>query len=217
MKKILVILFIFSINNLFAQDQDNPAPFPRYSFGVYSGINFGNISESGGTLLIEVKTNLMSNFNIKLSTGYSKSFMHESYTVKTYSMATIDGTQFYLANQYDVNEKGYDVFPISLGFQYVYKNKTFSPYLLIDFNYNLIDTKIYSSPGSTWTYDSFNSLPADFKTKHFEVLPNSSYGIMFGVGTIYQLSARLNLDLRYYYKIDSKIINTHQLIVGISL
>jgi len=190
----------------------------HYTFGLYSGINFGNISETGGTIFIEIKTNLILNLNLKLSVGYSKSFMPESYTVKTYFLSTvIEGTQYYIANQYDVNKKGYDVFPFSLGFQYIYRNKSLSPYLLIDFNYNLINTKIYSSPGFAWTYYSFNSLPDDFKTKHIENLPINSYGIMFGIGTIYQLSSRLNLDLRYYYKIDSKIINTHQIIVGITL
>ena len=217
MKKILVILFIFSICYIFPQDQDNPASFSHYTFGLYSGINFGNISETGGTILFEVKTNLMLNLNLKFSAGYSKSFMPESYTVKTYFTTVIEGTQYYMANQYDVNKKGYDVFPFSVGFQYIYRNKSLSPYLLIDFNYNLINTKIYSSPGFAWTYDSFNSLPDDFKTKHIENLPINSYGVMFGIGTIYQLSARLNLDLRYYYKIDSKIINTHQILLGISL
>ena len=217
MKKILVILFVFSISYIFPQDQDYPAPFSHYTFGVYGGVNSGITSETGGTFLIEVKTNLLLNLNLEFSAGYSKSFMPESYTGKTYFTTVIEGTQYYMANQYDVNKKGYDVFPFSVGFQYIYRNKSLSPYLLIDFNYNLINTKIYSSPGFAWTYYSFNSLPDDFKTKHIENLPINSYGVMFGIGTIYQLSARLNLDLRYYYKIDSKIINTHQIIVGITL
>jgi hypothetical protein len=217
MKKIFVLLFVFSFNILFSQDQGDQTAFPKFSYGIYSGINFSADSEIGGIFLIELKANLITDLNLNASLGYSKSFKSESYTVKTYSSPIINGTTFYNAEQYDVNEKGYGVIPFSLGFQYTFKNQTISPYLLFELSYNLIiDSKIYRSPGFSFSYSSFEAMPDDYKTKHIETFPSTTHGIILGVGAIYKISSKLYLDLRYFYKYDSGIVNTHQLIVGVS-
>lgn len=73
-----------------------------------------------------------------------------------------------------------------------------------------------TSPPEVWTYNSIDEIPAEFKgnQKHEELLDNS-YGIILGAGTSYHISSKLNLDIRYLFKYDNKIINTHHFILGI--
>lgn len=217
MKKICVLLFILPSNFLLAQSKNDSIPFSNFGYGVYSGVNFESTSEIGGTFFIEINTNLISDLKLKLSLGYSRSYMPTSYIVQTYSKIKIDTSLFYQAVKYGVNRKEYDVFPISLGLKYIFDNEFFSPYLLFDFNYNMIDTKIGRSAGYYWTYNTFDELPVEYRTEYDEVLPNNSIGIAFGFGAIYHFSTNLNLDIRYFYKIDNKIIDTHQIVAGISL
>jgi len=66
------------------------------------------------------------------------------------------------------------------------------------------------------TYFSFEDIPDEFKTNNQEALPEDSFGVSVGAGAIYPISANLNLDFRYFYKIDSQIINTHNLVIGIT-
>ncbi len=217
MKKFFVICLVFSCSILFAQSKTNSVPFSELNYGIYGGINFGNNSETGGSFLFEFNANLISNLNLNLSLGYSKSYKTEAYTVKSYRTGIINNVQYYWADQYDVNKKGYDMFPVSVGIQYVFHEQTFAPYIIGSFNYKLIDARIYSSPGTTWTYNSFDELPNEYRTKHVEQFPDHSYSLDFGIGVIYPIFSKLNIDLRYYYEIDSEIINTHHIVVGISL
>lgn len=212
----LLLFLILSFSNLFPQEKDYPAPFSKFRTGVYGGINFYDISAIGTSFSFEVKTNLISNLNLKFSVGYSKSYLLESSTVKTYRIGTIDSITFYSARTFNSDKKGYDVFPIALGFQYVFKSQNISPYLLVDASYNIISEKIFRSSSSAMTYFSFEDLPDEFKTINTDVLPDDSYGFSFGAGIIYPLTANLNLDFRYYYRIDSEIINIHNLVVGIT-
>ncbi|MEW5844196.1 MAG: hypothetical protein AB1775_13130 [Bacteroidota bacterium] len=217
MKKILVFGFIFYCSILSAQSKINSAPFSELNYGIYGGINFGNNSETGGSFLFEFNANLISNLNLNLSLGYSKSYKTEAYTVKSYRTGSINNVQYFWAEQYEVNKKGYDVFPVSVGFQYVFNEQSFIPYILGSLNYKLVDARIYSSPGTTWTYNSFDELPDEFRTKHVEQFPNHSYGLDFGIGVIYPIFSKLSIDLRYYYEIDNETINTHHILIGISL
>lgn len=215
MKRIIVLFFILFCNILFAQEKDVPTPFSKFQTGIYGGINFNDISTIGGSFLFEVKTNLISNFNLKFSSGYSKTYLLESSTVKTYRITTIDTITFYNALTFNSDKKGYDIFQFALGFQYVFKSQNLSPYLLFDASYNIISTKVFRSSSSSMSYLSFEKLPDEFKTINTDVLPDNSYSLSFGAGIIYPLSTNLNIDFRYFYRIDSEIINIHILSVGI--
>lgn len=205
------------MNIYLAQGSKSPSLFSTLDVGVYSGINISNDSKIGGTFLIDIKTELTQNFNINLSLGYAKSFANASYTVKSYSINTINGIQFYYANQYTVNDKGYDLIPFYFGVQYIFKQNTFSPYFLFNVGYNfIIDTKFFKSPTVSIPYPSLGEIPNEYKTKDIEDNPSKSFGILIGLGTELNISSKLALDIRYFYKYDTQIINTHQLIMGIT-
>lgn len=215
MKMIFALLWLVSFNSILAQNINNTNPFSSFDYGAYTGINFESISEIGGTFFIELNTNLISDLKLKFSLGYARSYMHTSYTVQTYSEIKIDTTVFYNAEEYEVNKNEYDVFPISIGLQYMFNFLTISPYIFSEFSYNFIDTKVIRSPGYSLTYNSFEELPDEFREKHYESFPNNSFSIAFGLGVVYPVTTKLNLDMRYFYKIDNKILNTHHIVVGI--
>ncbi|MEJ5351200.1 MAG: hypothetical protein WHS65_06380 [Melioribacteraceae bacterium] len=216
MKKLIFLLFVFSTDIYLAQENKFSSLFSDLDVGVYGGINISNDSKTGGAFLLEIKTKLIHNVNVNLSLGYAKSFANASYTVKSYSIYTINGIHFYYANQYNVNEKGYDLIPFYVGMQYIFKHNTVSPYLLFNVGYTfIIDTKYYKSPTVSISYPSLEDIPSGYKTKPIEDNPSNSFGILIGLGTELNISSKLRLDIRYIYKYDTQIINTNQLTFGI--
>lgn len=214
--KSFILLLVISANILYAQENDKPAPFTNFEAGIYGGISFETTSDIGGIFFVEVRANLISHLNLKLSLGYYKSIKLVNYNVKTYIERSIDTTTFYSALSYDVTKKEYDMFPFSIGLQYVFKGQTISPYLIFDASYNIIGTKIVRTEGQYWHYDSYEEIPDEFKNIHVEEIQNSSYSLAIGFGGIYHISQKINLDLRYYYKFDNEIIDTHNIVAGIS-
>ena len=170
-----------------------------------------------GDMLVEAKTNLTPSLNLKASAGYFTTIQPYSYTVRKYAENTITDTlPIFFASKYNLVSKNYDIFPLTLGIQYIIAHSIFSPYISIDAVYNLINATIETSPPEVWSYNSIDEVPAEFKeTQKKEELPNNSYGIILGAGTSYHISSKLNLDIRYLFKYDNKIINTHHFIVGI--
>jgi opacity protein-like surface antigen len=213
MKKIIFTLLIISLIDLEAQDNK---PFSNFDIGFYTGINFYNTSNIGGDFFVEFRTNLLSSLKLKISTGYFRTIQPYSGTERTYSENIIDTIPKYYASKYDYVSKNYDVFPISLGIQYIIVQSIFSPYISIDAVYNFMNATITTTPPEVWSYNSIEEIPDEFKgNQKVEELPNNSYGIILGAGTSYNISAKLNLDIRYLFKYDSEILNTHHFIIGI--
>lgn len=213
MKKIIFTLIIISFNVLEAQENK---PFSNFDIGFYTGINFYNTSNIGGDFFLELKSNLISSLKLKVSTGYFRTIQPYSGTVRTYSENIIDTIPKYFAGKYDYVSKNYDVFPISLGIQYIIVQSILSPYISIDAVYNFMNASIATTPPEVWSYNSIEEIPDEFKgNQKDEELPNNSYGLILGAGTSYQISSSLNLDIRYLFKYDSEILNTHHFIIGI--
>ncbi len=213
MKKVLFILLFISFNVLKAQENK---PFSNFDIGFYGGINFYNTDKIRGDFLVEFKTNLISSLKLKASAGYFRTIQPYSYTVRKYSENIIDSLPRFFAAKYDLVSKNYDIFPLTLGIQYLIVNSIFSPYLSVDAVYNFMNTFIETSPSEVWSYNSIDEIPDEFKeNQKEEELPNNSYGIILEAGTSYHISSKLNLDIRYLFKYDSKIINTHHFIIGV--
>ncbi|NWF49916.1 MAG: outer membrane beta-barrel protein [Ignavibacteriaceae bacterium] len=215
MKKILIILLFILFDVVEAQESK---PFSNFDIGFYGGFNFYNIDNIRGNFLVELKTNLISSFKLKASTGYFRTIQPYSNTntVRKYSENTIDTLPKFFASKYNLLSKNYDIFPITLGIQYNFYQSIFSPYLLIELAYNFINASIETSPPEVWSYNSIDEIPDEFKeNQKDEKLPDNSYGIILGAGTSYHISSKLNLDIRYSFRYDNEIFNTHHFIVGI--
>ena len=213
MKNILRIFLIVSNSLIFAQVTGKPACFSSSEFGVYGGMNFNTLTHIYGSVFFEARTNLSSNINLKASAGYNQIYSFEQYTVNTYKYVHIDDYRKYKSIIYNVLKTKYEVIPFSVGAQFVLNNNVTTYYTFFDVTYNLIDPLTFqSSETSIGEYDSMDDIPNEFKETR--ILPNNSYGFSIGVGAMYQLFSSLNLDIRYLYKYDSEIIDTHQLLIG---
>lgn len=211
--KLFFILFFISINVLFAQGNKS---FSSIDFGVYGGINFYHTNEMRGDFLVEFKSNLFKSTNLQVSAGYLRSVQPNFSSVSKYSQNTIDTTPRFFATKYDIINKHYDIFPVSLGVQFIVYEGSISPYISINAVYNFMNSFIETSPPKVWSYNSIDEIPDEFKESPEVVeLPTNSLGILFGIGANYNISGAVNFDIRYLFKYDNKIINTHHFIMGI--
>ena len=213
-KKYLIMSLLFFATSTFSQNSINNSSFNTASIGIYSGINFEAIARVWASFSIEGKTDLTPNLNLIFSVGYHKTYSFQSYTVNSYKFSNIDNDPKYYAMTYNVVKTEYQVLPFSFGLQYIFRLKSLLPYVFSDLSYNFID------PLTTKTeeyiqgeYPTYEDLPKMYKNR--DELPNNSYGLSLGTGVIYNISSKIGLDLRYFYKYDSEIINTHHILVGI--
>jgi len=216
MKSILItILILFSVS-LSAQEIEQPKMFSVFRTSALAGMNFSSLS--GGSVVIEEKANLSSNLFLKLSVGYSTINKKEGYVVKTYGFINFDQYQYYTIGSYTVEEINYDVFPISLGLQYLLLHSTFSPYSLVEIGYNsyTFHTKTAQVYSYGNQYSTIDQVPAEYKSNPPEISKRGSYRIALGVGTTYKLGSGINLDIRYLYQFNKFIANTNQILVGIN-
>lgn len=216
MKITSVIIVIILSYVAFPQNEKEETLGSSKKFGLLGGINFSSTSDIGKTFLFEWKMRLSTEFRLKLSAGYYTISVSNNYDVKTFNFVSIDGIEKYSAIYYEVYRKKYQIIPLAIGIQYSLIQSIFSPYSFVDLGYNLIDPDIDESQHILiGAYNLFNELPEDYKIKHSETLPNSSYTIGLGIGVTYKISSIINLDLRYLFKIDSERINNHQILLGL--
>lgn len=216
MKKI-IILFLLSFTILSAQENKKITPFSEINYGVFGGLNFNNTSQTAGSFIFELGTGLTHSINLNLSAGYLKIFEADPYPVKTFTIAKIQDETFYYAEDYEITKFGYDILPLSVGLRYNFiQDKSFSPYLLIKGNYNIIEGKTYRTSGFSKPYNSLEEIPEEYKNNIDKTFPSGSFGITFGIGNAFTLSSKIGLDLRYLYKYDNEIINSHHFVVGIT-
>lgn len=217
MKKIVILFVLLLSVNLFSQEIEKSKMFSTFEYGVLTGLNFSTLS--GGSIIIEGKTNLNSNLIVKLSLGYSTINKKEGYSVKTNSFVSFNNYHKYTTESYDVDEINYDVFPISLGFEYVFSRDNFSPYGIFEIGYNFYSFHAQisnSKSGFAGVYDTYDKLPSDYKAKPPVISEDESYRIALGIGTNYKLGSTINLDVRYLYQFNKSLINTNQILLGIN-
>jgi len=216
--KILFVLFVIVFNHIsFSQEIEKSTMFSNFELGLLAGINFSTLT--GTSVILEGKTNLTSNLNIKLSFGYSTINKKEGYNVKTNGFISFDDVEQYATHSYTVDKILYDVFPISLGFEYVFLRDKFSPYGIIEVGYNYYTYHTEESniiTGGAGYYNSFDELPSEYKNKPPVISEDESYRVALGIGTNYKLSSVINLDIRYLYQFNKALINTNQILVGIN-
>jgi|WetSurMetagenome_2_1015567.scaffolds.fasta_scaffold38545_2 hypothetical protein len=216
MKTLFAIIFA-SLNFICSAQNDLPnSAFSTFQLGILGGINFSPLV--GSTILIDGTTNLSSQLNMTLSLGYSTINKEEGYIVKTFQYS--DFFNIYMTDTYNVDEINYTVVPISLGLEYVLSNDRISPYFLINIGYNFYSfktTKSFPKFTGGGYYDTYDEIPSEFKNEPHKISEDDSYLIALGLGLVYKLSAKFNLDIRYLYQFNTSLVNTNQILLGISI
>ncbi len=217
MKKIIVLIIVLFSFCSFSQVNDKSEIFSSFKFGALAGVNLSNLI--GGVFTIEGKTNLTSNLNIKLSAGYSTINKKEGYNVKTYGPVVVNNVTTYQISSYNVDKILYDVFPVSVGFEYVFLHNNFSPYGIVETGYNFytFHTQVsYNIIPNGRSYNSAEEVPSEYKGTPPVITKAASYRFALGLGTTYKISNGINLDIRYLFQANKYIENTHQILFGIN-
>ncbi|MDP4196989.1 MAG: outer membrane beta-barrel protein [Bacteroidota bacterium] len=219
MEKLIILLLTLSLSTIFPQETKKSAMFSKFNIEFLGGLNFSSFS--GGSFSVEGKTDLTKNLNMKFSLGYSATNKKESYNVKTNSTFTPGNTTEYITMSYNVNKTKYDLFPVSLGFEYIFVHNIYSPYCLFEIGYNYFSYQIETSEdryGAQGPFKSFEELPAEYKNNPPAISEGKKKAqrIAIGVGTNYKLTPGINLDIRYLYQFNNLITNTNQVLLGIA-
>lgn len=217
MKRLIFFFLILLCKIVFPQDPDDSKAISSFRFSVLGGAAFS--SNLGGSFLIEGKTNLTQNLDIKLSVGYSYLNKDVYYSVKTYGFLGADQYS-YRSVSYNVNKILYDVFPASLGFEYTFMHDKLSPYGHLEIGYNYFNSHLEESPSAVGEAyaTTLQGLPAEYRNDPPRILDGktTAYRIAFGIGTNYKLTQNLNLDVRYVYQINKLLVNSNQLLIGLN-
>ena len=211
MEKLIGLLLLLSYVNLFPQDTYENHPFSALHLGVLGGANYS--ATTGVSFILEAKTNLTSNLNLKFSLGYVESYKNNFRRLNQYQYISFFNQ--YRAYSYNLNRVEYDIVPLSIGLEYVFAHNKISPYCFIEGGYNYYNSKVHNSAVDYENYyNSFNEIPAEYRNPPLIIYDGNTARLGLGAGTQLRLSGKLNLDLRYMYQFNSGLINTHQILIG---
>jgi hypothetical protein len=215
MKKIIILLVLLFTTSSFSQNVNKDNSFSNFKFGFLGGLNFSN--PSGSALFVESGTNLSPSLNVIFSFGYSLIYKHEGYEVKTYQYSVY--FRQYDSYSFIFDRIKYSIIPISLGLEYTFIHNKFSPYSILEVGYNIYNHEEEISNikvGYAGSASTIYGLPTDYQNQ-FSITKNSSYRIALGLGTYYNISSSFSLDLRFVYQINSSMVNSGQILLGIKI
>jgi len=214
MKKYFVLFMLVLTPILFAQDFDNNSMFSKFYFSVLGGTNFNTLSAAGTAISFEVKSNITSNINAKLSIGYSTLYDNNSYNLRYYGYS--DFTSKYDTRLLAVDRVKYTIIPVTLGAEYFISKTKLAPFGLFEFGYNFSSsvTEGITHYGIAGTFDKVNEIPEEYRQTAPALDDGSSFSFGVGVGLRYMLTDRMDINIRYVYHSNEAIINNNQVLIG---
>jgi len=219
MKKVAFLFFAVSFSVSLAQESYNVEPFSSFRFGISAGTNFQTIKFPGSSLLLEVKTPLTNNLFLKLSGGFSQVFEDKSFDLKYSELISIDGIERYGLNTDHVKKIEHTLFPFYAGLEYAFIDNKLSPYALLDIGYAYCTSKskiVYPRGGTL--VDTKEEIPGEYQNPVPQLRKTRSiWGAGVGAGLKYKLSGSLEILLAYVFRYNDTIVNSHNILLGISL
>ena len=217
MKKIIFLFFTLFFSVSLAQESYNVEPFSSFRFGISAGSNFQTIKFPGSSLLLEVKTPLTNNLVLKLSGGFSQIFEDKSFDMKYNKLISIDGIERYGLNTDHVKKIEHTLFPVYAGLEYTFIDNKLSPYALLDIGYAYCSSKsIIVQTGIL--VETEEEIPGEYQNPVPQLRKTRSiWGAGVGAGLKYKLSGSLEILLTYVFRYNDEIVNSHNILLGISL
>jgi opacity protein-like surface antigen len=216
MKKTFVLFMLLLSSILFAQDFENKPMFSKSYFGVMGGTNFNTLPTAGTAINFEIKSNITSSINGKLSIGYSTLYDDDSYEIKSSGLVSFENYSKYHTRLTIVERVRYAIIPFTLGVEYLFTKSNLSPFGLFEIGYNLssstIEGKVHD--GIAGTFDTAEEVPEDYRQIKPALDNGSSITMGIGLGVKYKLTERMDLNIRYLYHYNEAIINNNQVLIG---
>lgn len=218
MKKATLLYFAVFLGVSFAQESYSVKPFSSYSFGFSAGINFQTIKLPGGSFLFEVKTPLTNDLDLKFSGGISLIFEDKLFVLKYNKFRSLQGIESYSLITENVKKIEHSIIPIYVGFEYKFLDKDLSPYVLLDIGYAYYTSELEVTHPRTGTLvDSFDEVPKEFRNPIPKLKTTGTFfGAGVGAGLKYKLTDTTEILLTYVFRYNNKIINSNNILLGIS-
>src|SRR5690606_22052683 len=219
MKTVFIFFLIVFNSNLFSQDTKEAKIFSKFSFSILGGTNFNTIPTIGGSIRLEGKTNITSQIDMKLSAGFSSIFENKEYIIKTYSHFKIENIEGYRLETYTIDPIQYSVIPINFGFEYTLLENNLSPFAVFEFGYKLYSSEEQIAKGIIGpdTYNNENEIPFEYRNPPPpKTVDDSTIGLGLGLGIKYKISTTFELNVSYQYRYFDNIINTNQILLGVT-
>ena len=221
MKKIIILtIYLLLAGVLFAQGYNQNKPFSSFAFGIYAGPNFTSPFQAGYLTQLEIRMNLSNRLNAKLSIGLSSIFEDNGNNFTTYYYFKAGGNDNYQSYSYKLDKYEYSIVPLSVGIEYCFSESISSPYLFAEAGYNLYAVEIYKSNqvlGAFGTFTSKEQLPMQYRLEPPKVENQSSFRFGLGAGTRFEISGNFYFEARYIFNINTQLVNSHQILLGISI
>ena len=218
MKKLFVLLMLLSSSNLVAQDFDSKPAFSDFYFGAMVGTNFNTLPTAGTAISFEVKSNITSSINGKLSVGYSTLYNDDSYEIKSSGLVSFENYSKYHTRLTIVERVRYAIIPFTLGVEYLFAKSKLSPFGLFEIGYNLSSSiaEVKVHDGIAGTFDTAGEVPEDYHQIAPALNDGSSITLGIGMGVKYMFTDRMDLNMRYIYHYNESIINNNQVLIGLT-
>ena len=216
MKKSIFLFMLLLSPILSAQDFENKPMFSEFYFGVMGGTNFNTLPTAGTAISFEVKSNITSNINAKLSVGYSTLYDDDSYEIKSSGLVSFENYSKYHTRLTIVERVRYAIIPFTLGVEYLFTKSKLSPFGLFEIGYNLSSSiaEVKVHDGIAGTFDTAEEVPEDYHQIAPALDDGSSITMGVGLGVKYKLTERMDLNIRYVYHYNEAIINNNQVLIG---
>lgn len=207
---------IFLTPILLAQDFESAPAFSKIYFGILGGINFNTLPTAGATISFEIKSNVSSQINAKLSLGYSVLYDDNSYELKYYNFQEFDAK--YHTRLLEVERVQYKIVPVSFGAEYAFLKSKTTPFALFDIGYKFSSslTEGVTDDGIAGTYNTIEEIPEDYRNTASPLEDGSSITFGIGAGLKYLLTERMDLNVRYIYHYNESIVNNSQVLIGLT-
>jgi opacity protein-like surface antigen len=216
--KNLFVLFILFVINLSAQEFESRPLFSNFFFSVLGGTNFNTLQTAGGAIQFEVKSNISSNINTKLSIGYSVLYDDDSYELKSYRFVSFDDYAKYHTRLLKVDRVKYRIIPIAVGAEYTFLKSILHPFAVMElgYNYATATTEGTAHEGIAGYYDTVGEIPEEYRKIAPDLDDGSSFSMGIGLGFKFMLTERMDFNIRYVYRYNESIINNSQVLFGLT-
>lgn len=215
MKTMFVLFTAFIFSSALAQDSKI---FSSFDFGISAGSNFKTLTYPGASLLLEVRTPLAENLSLKLSGGFSLLFEDKSFVLRHYKFFSIQGIEGYSLNTQKIDKIEHSVIPFYVGAEYVFLKSDLSPFALLDIGYVYYTTEFEQSSYTTGErFDTIEEIPEEYRVSPPRLRKTGTFfGAGIGAGLKYKLTKSTELSLVYVFRYNDKIINSNNVLLGIS-
>jgi len=221
LKKFLIaLLFLAFVFESKAQTSGNNDLFPSIHFSALAGPNFTFPFQTGYLAQFEARTKVSSCVSIKASVGLSSIYEDFGNYVSTYSYTKIAQTDIYQSYSYKLDKYEYSIVPLSLGVEYSFSENIGSPFLLAELGYNLYSVEMHKSNqvlGAGGTFSTKAQLPEQYRQEPPKIKDDTSFRIGLGAGMRFRISGNFYFEARYIYNVNTQLINSHQILMGISI